>query len=339
MDGHLPVDALRGLALRLDQTWFSGVVRVDHESALVHESAHGFADRAHAIAMTPATRIAVASGAKVFTALTVMALVERGTLALDTTARSLLGADLPLVDDRVTVEHLLAHRSGIGDYLDESVLGDITDHVLTIPVHRLATSEDHLAVLDSHPQVSEPGARFAYNNGGYVLLALLAERAAGMPFHDLVDRLVIEPAQLTHTGWLRSDEPQGDAAVGYLHDTGPRTNVLHLPVRGSGDGGISTTAADVATLWRALDMGQVVTPATWALMTQPHSVDTGNAQAYGLGVWLQPEIGAVALEGYDAGSSFRSVHQAATGLTWSVLSNTSEGAWPVARELAALLGR
>ena len=35
------------------------------------------------------------------------------------TARSVLGADLPLIDDDVTIEHLLAHRSGIGDYLDE----------------------------------------------------------------------------------------------------------------------------------------------------------------------------------------------------------------------------
>ena len=48
-----------------------------------------------------------------------MSLIEDGTLELDTTARSLLGDDLPLIDDEVTVEHLLAHRSGIGDYLDE----------------------------------------------------------------------------------------------------------------------------------------------------------------------------------------------------------------------------
>ena len=48
-----------------------------------------------------------------------MSLVEDGTLDLETTARSVLGDDLPLIDDDVTIEHLLAHRSGIGDYLDE----------------------------------------------------------------------------------------------------------------------------------------------------------------------------------------------------------------------------
>jgi hypothetical protein len=87
-----------------------------------------------------------------------------------------LGRDLPLVDDRVTVEHLLAHRSGIGDHPDEEAGGSATDHVLPVPVHLLADTEDYLAVLDGHPQVSVPGERFAYDNGGFVVLALVAER-------------------------------------------------------------------------------------------------------------------------------------------------------------------
>ena len=71
--------------------------------------------------------------------------------------------DLPLIDDRVTVEHLLAHRSGIGDYVDEDEAGDITDYAMPIPVHLLADTEEYVAVLDGHPQVSLPGERFAYN--------------------------------------------------------------------------------------------------------------------------------------------------------------------------------
>ena len=54
------------------------------------------------------------------------------------------------------------------------------------------------------------------------------------------------------TAFLRSDELPGDAALGYLDVDGPRTNVFHLPVRGSGDGGIYSTAADLSAFWRAL---------------------------------------------------------------------------------------
>ena len=197
----------------------------------------GLADRAHGLPITPTTRFGIASGSKGFTAVTVVGLIADGMLALDTRARELLGADLPLIDDRVTVEHLLAHRSGIGDYLDEDAHSSVTDHVMPVPVHRLATTEDFLAVLGGHPQVSEPGERFAYNNGGFVVLALLAERAAAVPFHDLVQRRVFDPAGMAGAAYLRNDELPGDVAIGYLFADGLRTNALHLPVRGSGDGG------------------------------------------------------------------------------------------------------
>lgn len=314
---------------------FSGVVRIDVDG-MHHESAHGWADRAHGIEMTPLTRIGVASCTKTFTALTVMALVERGAIDLTTRSRELLGDDLPLIDDRVTVEQLLSHRSGIGDYFDESAHGEITDYAMPVPVHQLATPADYLAVLDGHPQVFEPGSDFAYCNSGFVVLALLAERATGRSYFELVDELVVQPAGLTHTAFLRGDELPGDAAIGYLHADGLRSNVLHLPVRGGGDGGVSTTAADVHRLWQAIDEGRVVDPATWAVMTTPVTPVTHHWFAYGLGCWLHPASASVVMEGYDAGASFRAIH--GPQRTWTVLSNTSEGAWPAAKWIAGVVG-
>src|SRR5262249_14117904 len=143
-------------------------------------------DRRFGIAMTPSTRIAIASGSKGFTAVTVMRLVESGALRLDTRARDLLGDDLPLIAADVTVEQLLAHRSGIGDYLEETALDDIAASPMTEPVHRLATTDGFLPMLAGRPMRDRPGAVFRYNNGGYVVLALLAERATDRPFQDLV---------------------------------------------------------------------------------------------------------------------------------------------------------
>jgi CubicO group peptidase (beta-lactamase class C family) len=100
-----------------EETRFSGVLRIDRDGTRV-ERAYGLADRAHGIANTVDTRFAIASGAKSLTALAVMSLVEEGRLELATTARSILGEDLPLIDDAVTVEQLLSHRSGIGDFFD-----------------------------------------------------------------------------------------------------------------------------------------------------------------------------------------------------------------------------
>jgi CubicO group peptidase (beta-lactamase class C family) len=283
-------------------TGFSGVVRLDVEGEVRFEAAYGLADRRWGVPVGTGTRFGIASGTKGLTALAVLALVARGTLALSTTARSLLGPDLPLVDDAVTVEQLLAHRSGIGDYLDESAVASVDEYVMPVPVHRLAATEDYLPVLDGHPQVSAPGERFRYNNGGYVLLALLAERASGAGFHDLVDRLVGGPAGLADTGFPRSDELPPGAATGYLDGTGARTNVLHLPVRGSGDGGAYSTAADVHRLWDAVTAGRVVPPELVAAMTAPRSTGESGGRRYGLGVWIDGgDDDVLGLTGSDAG--------------------------------------
>src|SRR4051812_35657013 len=107
------------LALELDavasEIGFSGVVRIDHGDRIELARAYGFAHRGFEIPNELDTRFGLASGAKGFTALTIVSLIEDGVLELSTPARSVLGSDLPLIDDSVTVEHLLSHRSGIGD--------------------------------------------------------------------------------------------------------------------------------------------------------------------------------------------------------------------------------
>lgn len=321
-----------------ERTGFSGVVRVDRAGDTELCAAYGLADRAHGVPNTPGTLLATASGTKGLTALAVLALVERGTLALDTTARSLLGDDLPLIAADVTVEHLLAHRSGIGDYFDEQAVDDITDYVMPVPVHALATTEQYLPVLDGHPTAFPAGERSAYNNGGYVVLALLAERASGVDFPELVRTLVCEPAGMVDTAFLRSDELPGRAARGYLAVDGLRTNVLHLPVVGSGDGGAYSTAADLSALWDALFAGRVLSPERVAEVVRPRSDDPGGSSRHGLGFQLGASSDRVWLDGHDAGVSFASLHQPSTATTWTVLSNWSGGAWPVVALLDDRLG-
>lgn len=139
------------------ETGFSGVVRIDDRSGPRVAAAYGLADRRFGVPTVIDTRFATASGVKGLTALTVMALLEQGDLTLDTTARSVLGADLPLIDDAVTVEQLLANTSGIGDYQDEDSDLDVDDYLILIPVHQLATTEQYLQVLGGHPRSSRRG--------------------------------------------------------------------------------------------------------------------------------------------------------------------------------------
>jgi hypothetical protein len=104
-------------------------------------------------------------------------------------------------------------------------------------------------------------------------------------------------------------------------------------VRGSGDGGIYTTVADVRSFWVAFFAGEIVSTTWVAEMVRPRSDVPSEQMRYGLGFWLGAADARVILEGYDAGVSFRSVHDPTTGSTWTVVSNTSDGAWPLASYL------
>ena len=105
----------------------------------------------------------------------------------------------------------------------------------------------------------------------------------------------------------------GAPRPGYLAVDGLRTNVLHLPVLGSGDGGIYSTAADLSAFWDALLAGRIVSPETVAEMVRrtatgrrspSATASASTSHATGDGVWL---------EGYDAGVSFLSLHQPSVG--------------------------
>ena len=102
---------------------------------------------------------------------------------------------------------------------------------------------------------------------------------------------------------------------------------------GGGDGGILTTAGDVVALLAALDAGRIVSAQTREEMLRSRT-ELPDDEGYGLGIrrWGN----AVELRGGDAGASFGAVHLPGA-FTWAVLSNTTDGAWPVVERLAEVL--
>jgi CubicO group peptidase (beta-lactamase class C family) len=295
------------------------------------------ADRAHGIANTLDTQFGIASGTKGFTAVVVMSLVSDRKLALHTSVRSILGDELELIEPAVTVGHLLTHTSGIGDYLDESTLDDFDDYLIPVPVQQLAGTADYLTVLRGHPMKFSPGTRFEYCNGGFVVLALIIEAVTGSNYHDVVAERVFVPAGMAATAFLRSDQLPGSAAIGYVEDAhGWRTNHFHLPIRGVGDGGCFSTVRDISAFWKSLFAGQIVPIGVVEEMTRPHN-EVSSDDRYGAGFWLRADRSTVMLEGSDAGVSFRTAYDPPSELLYTVMANTSGGAWPIVEVLDEML--
>jgi len=95
---------------------------------------------------------------------------------------------------------------------------------------------------------------------------------------------------------------------------------------------VFTTASDIHRLWAALVDGRFGSDALTSMTTAPVP-----GARYGMGMWLAETPGTMTMEGMDAGASFRST-RFNDGTTFSVLSNTTDGAWPIARYLAETLG-
>jgi CubicO group peptidase (beta-lactamase class C family) len=108
-------------------------------------------------------------------------------------------------------------------------------------------------------------------------------------------------------------------------------------VLGNGDGGIYSTAADLRAFWTSLFAGRIIPRERVADMVRPRSDWPEEDRRYGLGFHLDATSDSVWLEGHDAGVSCTSLHRPSSALTCTVISNWSNGSWPIVGLLAGLL--
>ncbi len=317
---------------------FSGAVQVTLDRATAFAGAFGEADRSNGSRNTVDTRFGIASGTKFLTALAAGALIDDGVLALDDPLVDVVSVPLPGVSPAVTIGHLLTHTSGVYDYLDEDVIDDADNFELPIAPFKLLGPRDYLPMLVAGPAKFEPGARFSYSNGGFVLLGLALEEVAGCSFHTLIEERVLRRCGMTDSGFFRFDRLPPRVANGYVEtgNGGWRTNIYSLPIIGGPDGGMFATVGDIDRLWRGFFAGAMLTPELVVMFMKKAATVVGKKHSfYGHGVWIHDDGAGPPLHyivGSDAGVSFRSsAHSEGTYAT--VVSNTSKGTWPMIKAI------
>ena len=322
---------------------FSGVVSIRHHGQALYERAAGYADRSNKIANSLDTRFGIASGTKFLTALAIGKLIAAQKLSLSTKLQDCITLDFPQYSPEITIRHLLTHTSGIPDYYDEANITDFDNFFVSRPWYELKGPRDYLAVFPDKPMKFRPGTRFSYSNGGFILLGVVIEELTGVPYQRYVEQAIFQAIGMQQSGYFAFNQLPEQTALGYIEEAGSwRTNIYNLPIVGASDGGAYTTAADVATLWKAFWENEIVPQDLVRLYATPYmkAETEGEATYYGHGLWIdkgtdgQPEVYII---GGDAGVSFRSSVKQASGLQVTVLSNTTNGAWPVLRDIETTL--
>lgn len=313
---------------------FSGSVLVENQDgSLVLNESYGFANRSEQIANASSTRFGIASGCKLFTAIAVLQLVEKGVVSLDTKIKDLLPFDFKHFDEDITIHHLLTHTSGITDYFDEDMMGDFEELWIKTPMYRIRSLKDFLPLFQEQPMKSKVGERFHYNNAGYILLGLIVEQASQSTFDEYVVKNIFQKAGMMTAGYFELDALPANTAQGYIdfEDGTWKTNIYSLPAKGGSDGGAFVTVHDMAKLWNALMSYSILGRETTKLLLTPHARE-GDDDFYGYGIWIKKRNNAIFkyhVMGYDPGVSFHSAYYPDSAMKAVVCSNKSNGAFTV----------
>lgn len=244
----------------------SATLCVYRHGHIVHEGAFGRPDPETGAPATPETRYDMASLTKLFAATAFMRLVEQGIFALEEkvcesfpgftgmrdivpTANELVGGAADSVPSgrcdagAVTWYHVLTHTSGMG----------------WIAMNKRPSLEAALQELLTMPFAYATGTSVLYTDVGLILMGRAMERRLNKPLDQLVDRLVCEPLNLSHTGYLRNSANldrsnvapteictwRGRRVHGHVHDEN-----AYLLDGVAGHAGLFSTARDAAALCR-----------------------------------------------------------------------------------------
>lgn len=254
---------------------FDGVILLARGDSVVHHAAYGPAVAEWNVPLMPDARFRVASIAKPFTAVAVGLLVERGLVTLDTPIDR-FAPSLPEAD-RITVRHLLTHRSGVVH------LNDLEgyDIVMRGPV----ALDSLVRWIARQPLDFAPGSDYRYSNGGYALLAHVIEQVSGQSYGSFLDEHIAAPLGLDDTEHERLGTGYPRLARGYQPGTQPgaRAPATYVaPDVKVGGGSLVASAPDLLRFVRSLDAGTLL-PAALAdslLGAGPVRYLSGRAPGY-----------------------------------------------------------
>ncbi|MGG2014635.1 serine hydrolase domain-containing protein [Bacillus sp. S10(2024)] len=312
---------------------FSGAIYIKDNNKVLFESAFGYANRADKKLNTVHTRFGIASGCKLFTAVAICQLVEKGLLSFETRLENCLNIKFPHFNKGVTIHHLLTHSSGIPDYFDEQVMDDFEDLWKQIPMYLLNEAKDFLPLFQNGEMMFQPGEKFHYNNAGFIVLGLIVEQQSGLSFTDYIEANLFQRCGMNDSGYFPLDRLPKNTAYGYIDnkDETWRTNTYSIPIKGGPDGGAFITPSDMIKFWEALLNHQLLSKEYTEILLNSQ-IHVKDGVDYGYGLWITKRENSIIkyhVMGYDPGVSFHSAFYPKSGIKIAIPSNKSSGSFEV----------
>jgi CubicO group peptidase (beta-lactamase class C family) len=258
----------------------SGAILISQQGEVVFEKAYGFASRQLSVPNRLDTKFHIASVTKMFIAMVALMLSEQGLIALHEKPAAYL-PELAMLDNDITLHHLLSHTSGLQDIYD----------VVNLRFEMSKLKNDGgslLSYLVKLPLLFRPGAGWSYSSTGYMLMGYLMENVARMSFDALMKRYVLTPLSMTNTGLDLPRRINPGRAYGHTEVNGEMVNAENDELSEfEGPGELYSTVLDLKMWCDAMFDCPLVSPQTLQLMFTPYGQVSPSTQ-YGYGWFLGP---------------------------------------------------
>jgi CubicO group peptidase (beta-lactamase class C family) len=266
---------------------FSGAVLVARGEEILFEAAYGLADRRYGAPNRLDTAFNLGSINKIFTRVALARLARDGRLSFaDTIADHLPDYPNAEVARRVTLQHLAAHTSGLGDIF--------TEEFAAADKSRFREPEDYFPLFAADDLLFEPGEGRSYSNAGYMVLGAVIASVTGETYDEYVRETIFEPAGMTATAPWALDDPTAPIAIGYTrgpHDGSDaehpgtwRENSFIIPHTGTPAGGGFSAVRDLLAFRHALAGNRLIDPRYTAWLVNDELPEEAPASGSGLGI-------------------------------------------------------
>jgi CubicO group peptidase (beta-lactamase class C family) len=304
-------------------------VAVLRDGKVIKETSYGVASAEFGVPVTVDTPFVLASMTKLFTASSIMLLVQEGKITLDEPITKVL-PELPAKWSNVTIRHCLSHTSGLPD----AITDDINVTVKT-------GDRNELFKILANETAKTPGSEVAYNQTGYAILGMIIEKISGLPYQQFVQQRLFDPAGLKHASFGDAWKiiPGRVSMYTALDITADHTKlavkdgrpvmldnqILHYGSKYMPDylapAGLSNASLHDLVNWeKAMASGSIVTQNNLQIMATPFKMNDGSDGNFGLS-FLPMKLGSLNTVSYGGGAATWRVSVPEKHITVIVLTN------------------
>ncbi len=302
---------------------FMGVVAVDRDGEEPLILPYGLASVELGVPHSASDVFMIGSISKQFTAVAILLLEQEGRLK----TADLVSEYLPTFGHggQITLEQLLIHTSGVADIFALERFGETAGQG--------GSFAEVVADLGRAPLTHPPGTAYAYSNGGYVVLAAIIERVAGVPYGEVLEHRVFAPLEMASTAHDARGPIARRRVPGYdpWGSNGLSRATPMSPPWSKGPGSLWSSAADLLTWARSLHGGRLLREPAYRKL----SLDYGHGYGYGVSVFERFGREVIGHDGRIAGYAADLARYLDDRVTIAILSNVQSAARDEIRRLVA----